>query len=490
LLHLRAFIWSHIMEPVPVKVAVDLVSEECPADKLSVSPAEPQEPILGKAEASIDIEDPSVESVAEDVHTTAQKQVEEPEVAATPASTAVSAAQDNKVTVVDTPATEERQPAREDSSRGLEQPLLDDDEGPHLELLMMRQTSTWSMWSVNVDWRDQIQQTKESTCAGLSSMLYGVWFVFAPIPLHSLAGSINISSLTNKCCLWFPEYLSQKSKASLAVMALFTYFNWAVIGAFAYATWLVVCASWNLMSLDGTIPKIAKIELLKVATVNVSAVHNVPPLLALAFWMQFSCVIIFFRAFTRTIIHMYARTRGLHVNATARVEYVMDFLIWTGFMGVCALRLGGVLAACDKEMLTTNGLSPLEASLCVNSVQFFVDALFADILLRLLWSCISELLDGDFKRTQAFRLVALLPLVDSDAECSVCLDDDEGERCPLPCRHIFHKECLLGWARQRPCSNGVTCPLCRKTYVSSAYDESVHTVKNLNEGDDSPMQTV
>lgn len=41
--------------------------------------------------------------------------------------------------------------------------------------------------------------------------------------------------------------------------------------------------------------------------------------------------------------------------------------------------------------------------------------------------------------------------------CAICLTDLESERVlKLPCEHVFHKECLVGWLKR-----STVCPLCR-----------------------------
>jgi len=71
-------------------------------------------------------------------------------------------------------------------------------------------------------------------------------------------------------------------------------------------------------------------------------------------------------------------------------------------------------------------------------------------------------------RDRAERLLDVLPvatLVDpafaDTRECSICLDDegDEGDWRVLPCKHVFHKECLREWFCQWLHQN--SCPLCR-----------------------------
>lgn len=48
-------------------------------------------------------------------------------------------------------------------------------------------------------------------------------------------------------------------------------------------------------------------------------------------------------------------------------------------------------------------------------------------------------------------------LVDTK-ECQICLEKfkDEDKICKLPCKHLYHKECIYPWFEQHN-----TCPVCR-----------------------------
>jgi ribosomal protein L40E len=49
--------------------------------------------------------------------------------------------------------------------------------------------------------------------------------------------------------------------------------------------------------------------------------------------------------------------------------------------------------------------------------------------------------------------------VQKETMCSICLEQfgQEEKVCELPCKHIFHDECVRGWFRRH-----ATCPVCRK----------------------------
>lgn len=44
-------------------------------------------------------------------------------------------------------------------------------------------------------------------------------------------------------------------------------------------------------------------------------------------------------------------------------------------------------------------------------------------------------------------------------DCVICQDNFKGVAIHLPCHHLFHKECILGWF-----NNQNTCPECRHEY--------------------------
>jgi len=52
-----------------------------------------------------------------------------------------------------------------------------------------------------------------------------------------------------------------------------------------------------------------------------------------------------------------------------------------------------------------------------------------------------------------------LPIVKSSKEdtCAICLENYTDEASELPCKHIFHTQCIHMWLKQR----GI-CPVCRQ----------------------------
>ncbi len=69
-----------------------------------------------------------------------------------------------------------------------------------------------------------------------------------------------------------------------------------------------------------------------------------------------------------------------------------------------------------------------------------------------------------------------IPLLNTD--CSICLDElsltnKEDDQVVLACAHVFHKKCMLEWSLTKSCSNGVTCPLCRRTVAPVRSEKSM-----------------
>ena len=44
-----------------------------------------------------------------------------------------------------------------------------------------------------------------------------------------------------------------------------------------------------------------------------------------------------------------------------------------------------------------------------------------------------------------------------DEKCSVCLDDIDTRAMVLPCKHVYHKECIKEWL----CNHSHKCPVCK-----------------------------
>ena len=45
--------------------------------------------------------------------------------------------------------------------------------------------------------------------------------------------------------------------------------------------------------------------------------------------------------------------------------------------------------------------------------------------------------------------------ITQESSCSICLEGESGDAASLACGHIFHKECLRKWLK-----NKMRCPLC------------------------------
>ena len=49
-----------------------------------------------------------------------------------------------------------------------------------------------------------------------------------------------------------------------------------------------------------------------------------------------------------------------------------------------------------------------------------------------------------------------LPEINEEIICSICLEEVLTEYLRLPCRHCFHRRCIIEWKRKKP-----QCPNCR-----------------------------
>ena len=83
--------------------------------------------------------------------------------------------------------------------------------------------------------------------------------------------------------------------------------------------------------------------------------------------------------------------------------------------------------------------------------------------------------------------------------CSVCLeevtqeatqDEKQQKLCLLPCKHIFHYQCLIQWileqSKERSLSRANTsllgtCPICRLHILGEKQDGSVNEINNISQ---------
>lgn len=73
----------------------------------------------------------------------------------------------------------------------------------------------------------------------------------------------------------------------------------------------------------------------------------------------------------------------------------------------------------------------------------------------------STQLDDPFQHCEKLPSDDTLPdlkRVSSTDPCSICLDDEEGQRIELPCQHVFHESCVFTWLKE--CKK--SCPVCRR----------------------------
>lgn len=303
-----------------------------------------------------------------------------------------------------------------------------------------------------------------------NSCLYYLWFVFGPIPLHALATSIRIATLTSSCWLRLPTYLSVKSGIALRAIAALTYMNCIAGIGLCLSMPVIVPAVQkyvaHMKALNETV--VYPMEAENPGFVPLDAHGNelkVCPLLDLCFWIKFCLFIIAARCALRKAINVNIRTRGLDLAGMAWTEYGVDMIMFSGLMILGAGRLFMALKSGAKKSLIENGASPLPAHLVEKLVWLFVETWMGDIAFRFSWMCISRLLEQDFIKSAGYHFVQLLPRAESSGECPICLADDENESCRLPCGHIFHRQCMQDWMRSCP-DTSAACPMCRTTAMT------------------------
>ena len=67
----------------------------------------------------------------------------------------------------------------------------------------------------------------------------------------------------------------------------------------------------------------------------------------------------------------------------------------------------------------------------------------------------------NMSRQELFAMAKEEAFGDRDGECPICMECPYDEPLQTPCRHIFCKECIVGYLQTKP-----ECPMCRaKTTV-------------------------
>ena len=90
----------------------------------------------------------------------------------------------------------------------------------------------------------------------------------------------------------------------------------------------------------------------------------------------------------------------------------------------------------------------------------------------------------DFKRIipdeelAKLQVVAFSELQTDEKSCSICLDEflAESQLYTIPCKHLFHKECLTDWVAEN-----YKCPVCRGEIAKYKVDLEVDPVAEQNE---------
>lgn len=305
--------------------------------------------------------------------------------------------------------------------------------------------------------------------------LLPLWIVFSPIVPHALAAAIDVRTLTSSLCHELPVYLSLKSRAAIRLIAIFTYVNVFASAGLCFSSYLVLPASQELKAhfdaLNSTVPDPDPFKYYNGTSSSYNAhVQQIPPLISLAWWLKACLGLLLFRTAARLYVHWDIQTRSLSIIQMARIEFTMDNLLSSSMMLCCSYNLRRILWTFNASMLVSYGVTEFQANFGTFSMWIFVDSWFADVAFRVLWICISWVLDADFLESHAYRWVAMLPTVTSSELCPICLDDAQTEFCQMPCAHIFHRDCMLTWVRSH--SNSIPCPMCRAVLTQSGYSFS------------------
>jgi len=281
--------------------------------------------------------------------------------------------------------------------------------------------------------------SRRPTCK--SEVLKVLWTIFSPVPLYSLAASVDITTLTSAWFFKLPAYMSWRARFSINAMALFTYVNvFATIGIFVASAVVVPAVPGEYHGLlTHHLPK-------------------EPPFTKLAYFLVLSLALTVARAGARKILHRKLLTSNRSVADMALALYECDCVAWNFTMLITAIGLLTSVHGSTVHVMTGHGMTESQAIFVHVATRLFADCWVADIILRTAWRWIAQRIETDFQNSQTYRMIAELPSTTS-SECPICLSDAAIEYCRLPCGHAFHRECLFSWGRHQ--MTVVTCPLCR-----------------------------
>lgn len=281
----------------------------------------------------------------------------------------------------------------------------------------------------------EIHEEEGITSGGL---WYCIMFIFAPIPLDSLAAAVDIRAVARRCLPKLPSYLSRQSQMAI-------YFILAATNVCFY-TWL--------LQLFSTVVLLS----------SQPFIRRESTLCLLTWWLIVGHLVLILRAWGRKLVGDALKEKGWAPEVTAYTELTIDIGFWNSVMAVYVVRTWILLGKGDiwTELRADGYTPPLTCSLALFAVYAVCNAWVIDIILRLAWVVIASLLEADFKGCLTFRVLESLPDTDVIEQCSICFDDTDTDGCEMPCKHIFHRSCLTGWARTRSTGAGLSCPMCRR----------------------------
>lgn len=79
-----------------------------------------------------------------------------------------------------------------------------------------------------------------------------------------------------------------------------------------------------------------------------------------------------------------------------------------------------------------------------------------------------------------------------DNICQICMSSIDSKQSVLPCKHIFHKTCIMKWiVNQKPMNAISACPTCRSK-INDDYRKNIHSLQSISKDvvhPDDPIDT-
>jgi hypothetical protein len=260
-------------------------------------------------------------------------------------------------------------------------------------------------------------------------------FVFAPVPLGSLAAAIDVKRVAGQCFPRLPSYLSRQSLLSVHLILITSHINFYVWFAQLTSTLLILC----------------------------SRPFSLPHLKELALIQILGHVILGARAVLRKRAAEDLKSKGWSILDAGYRELAFDMFALTLPMASYTFRTLVLLkeGTASTEFRECGYLSQQSIDFALAATYFVTYAWLLNIILRFAWVVAAVRLYTDFKDCLMRRIWCQIPDVEQVRECAICLADTDTEACLMPCGHIFHVYCLESWARTRVDGSGLSCPMCR-----------------------------